>query len=158
VALAVSLSAFSVVESLAQPPALSKNLKSYRAQSGQMVALPKLLTSEFHTIEQVSEDALKQGKELALIAVKSHGCDCGMQCHYCLEETRNISDPANTFVQKNFALYHFRIMATDSIEKFEKQELKFNEMKATKSAGVVTPHWLPQILEVNHDRPSPKNR
>lgn len=53
------------------------------------------------------QDARARKKPFALVALKTHGCDCyDGKCHYCLDETRNNSDPANTFVEDNFATYH----------------------------------------------------
>ncbi len=83
------------------------------------LVLPRLLTSERYRLKQICDeveagnagitDPAKQ-RHFAIIALKSHACDCDAMQQVCLQTTRNLADPCNTFLHRNFVAYHTRPM------------------------------------------------
>ncbi|MGZ3707336.1 MAG: hypothetical protein ACXWPM_00540 [Bdellovibrionota bacterium] len=84
-------------------------------------ALPPLLNAEFHTRQQLCEDARRNhpDKKLILLALKNHLCD--FEHRACLHVTRTLADPCNHFVRDNFAVYQTRLYRCDEGKPCETQ-------------------------------------
>lgn len=118
--------------------------QEYRTESGQTVYLPRLLTKDFYETEKVCKDARDKKRDFALVALKSHACDCGISCNFCLEETRNITDRANTLLFDNFATYHVRLARNSKLKDFGK-ELSLFDLETTPGARTVLEPWSEMV-------------
>lgn len=116
--------------------------KRYTTKDGKSVYLPKLLTNDFYRPEDVCKDASEKKRPFALVAMKSHACDCTINCNFCLEETRNITDRANTLLFDHFAAYHIRLTRHPEISLFSTKKLDVEKLEVTPGAYSIAPTWL----------------
>lgn len=147
----ILFSVFSLLTGLAfsEPHDDSKAHHYVLADGKKSIVLPKLLTQKFHAPDDVCKDALAKKKSFVIVALKSHACDCGLECNFCMEETRNLADPANLFVKENFALYHTRITRNEDQKDFGLKVLPMDKMLGLPGAREIVGAWGKKMKDSN---------